>query len=320
MKKIVLVNLSPLPEALKEKIHTAAAGKYEVIDILDKPTDEQLAACEIIFGNAKPDLIAKMPALKWVHAQTAGVDIYLNSAPRLSDDILLTNSTGAYGVPIAEHMLTYTLMLLRHAYEYITRQQEKTWGFIGKIGHTLYGRRVTVVGMGDIGGRYAMLCHAMGAKVCGVVRTPRAQMPPYIDRLYTTEQLDEALQDADIVALALPGTSETAGILSRERLRGMKKGALIVNVGRGTAIDQDALVQLLKNGHLGGAALDVTTPEPLPQDNPLWELPNVLITPHVGHGGRANTDEIIVSKFLRYLDDYIAGRKLERLVDRDAGY
>jgi len=320
MKKITLVNLWPLPEVLKEKIRAAVAGKYEVIDIYDNPSDEQLAGCEIVFGNAKPDIIAKMPVLKWVHAQTAGVDIYLGSTPRLSNDILLTNSTGAYGVPIAEHMLTYTLMLLRHSHEYIAQQQEKKWGFIGKTGPTLYGRRVTVVGMGDIGGRYAELCHAMGANVCGVVRSPRTQAPLYVDRLYTTAQIDEALQDADIVALALPGTGETVGILSHERLCNMKKGALIVNVGRGTAIDQDALIKQLQNGHLGGAALDVTTPEPLPQDSPLWELPNVLITPHVSHGGRDNTNEVIVDKFLRYFNDYIAGREFERLVNRDIGY
>ena len=138
--------------------------------------------------------------------------------------------------------------------------------------------------------------------------------------LFTTNHIDEAIKDADIVALALPGTGETTGILSRKRLSGMKEGAIIVNIGRGSAIDQDALIELLQNGHIGGAALDVTTPEPLPPNNPLWDIPNVLITPHISHGGRDNVSGLIIDKFIRYLDDYVNGRPFQRVIDRNTGY
>jgi len=317
-KKIAISSFWPLPEDMVAKI-AAAAPDYELLYLSAKPTEAELAECEIIFGNVRADVISKMPKLKWVHAQTAGVEIYLNPDAPLSKDILLTNSSGAYGIAIAEHMLHFTLMLLRNAAGYLSQQREHVWKSLDAV-RNLCNCTVTVIGMGDIGGRYAFLCHAMGATVNGVVRSPRNSKPQHIDKLYTTDNIDEAIQNADIVALALPGTGETTGILSRERLAGMKKGAFIINIGRGSAIDQDALIEMLQSGHIGGAGLDVTTPEPLPQDSPLWDMPNVIITPHVSHGGRGNTTELVIDKFVRYLTDYINGRPFEREIDRDAGY
>jgi len=317
-KKIAIASFWPIPQEVLAKIQ-AAVPEYELLDLSTQPADEQLAGCEIIFGNVNAEIIRKMPNLKWVHAQTAGVEGYIGSQAGLSENILLTNSSGAYGVAIAEHMLTVTLMLLRNATGYIAQQKEHVWKALDRA-YNLHDCNVTVIGMGDIGGRYAYLCNAMGAAVSGVVRNQRADKPEYLSKLFTTEQVDEAIQNADIVALALPGTGETAGILSRERLASMKEGALIINVGRGSTIDQDALIDLLASGHLGGAGLDVTTPEPLPQDNPLWDMPNVIITPHTSHGGRDNTSELVVGKFVRYLKDYLAGRPFERVVDRKTGY
>ncbi|MCL2527627.1 MAG: D-2-hydroxyacid dehydrogenase [Defluviitaleaceae bacterium] len=320
MKKIIAISsFWPLPEELLAKI-SAAAPDYELLDLSTNPTDEQLAECEILFGNAKADIISKMPNLKWVHAQTAGVESFLNPANPLPKDIALTNSSGAYGIAIGEHMLNFTMMLLRNSAGYLSQQRQHIWRGITATARNLYNRNVTVIGLGDIGGRYAMLCHALGANVSGVVRTPRSSKPEYINTLYTTDQIEDAIKDADIVALALPGTGETAGILSRQRLAAMKKGVIIVNIGRGSAIDQAALVELLQSGHIGGAGLDVTTPEPLPQDSPLWDMENVIITPHVSHGGRDNTSGLVVDKFVRYLKDYLAGRGFERVIDRKAGY
>jgi len=317
-KKIAISSFWPLQPEVIAKIQTVAP-EYEILDISTKPTDEQLADCEIFFGNVNPEMVHKMPNLKWVHVESAGVEWYISPEMGLPADIILTNSSGAYGISIAEYMLTVTLMLLRNASGYIAQQNAHIWASLG-MARNLHDCNVTVVGMGDIGGRYAYLCHAMGATVSGVVRSQRSCKPEYINELFTTDQLDEVIQNADIIALALPGTGETAGILSRRRLANMKKGAFIVNVGRGSAIDQDALIELLASGHLGGAGLDVTTPEPLPQDNPLWDTPNVIITPHISHGGRDNTSELVVGKFVRYLKDYLAGRPFERVVDRKAGY
>jgi len=318
-KKIAISSFWPMPVGLLERIKSAAPG-YELLDLGSDPTDAQLAECEIMFGSVvKPEQVNKMTNLKWAHAQTAGVESYLNPEAKLPENLVLTNSSGAFGIAIAEYMLTVTLMLLRNARGYITNQQQELWQPLGNA-LNIYDSRIAVIGMGDIGGRYAQICHAMGASVCGVVRNPRAEKPPYVDELFTTAQIDEAIKNADVVALALPGTGETAGVLSRERLLAMKKGAIIVNVGRGSAINQDALIELLQNGHLGGAGLDVTTPEPLPKGNPLWTLPNVVLTPHTSHGGRDNTSELIIGKFLRYLKDYLNGKPFERVVDKGVGY
>ena len=314
--KIAITSFWPMQPEVPAKIQAAAPG-YELLDLATNPSDDELADCEILFGNAKAEIVRKMPNLKWIHAQSAGVEGYLGMG--LSENILLTNSSGAYGISIAEHMLTVTLMLLRNSSGYIAQQREHVWKSLGRA-RNLHDCKVTVIGMGDIGGRFAAICHALGAEVSGVVRSQRTGIPSYVSRLYTTDRLDEALPDADIVALALPGTGETKGILSRERLANMKKGALVVNVGRGSAIDQDALIDLLGSGHLGGAGLDVTTPEPLPKDNPLWDMPNVIITPHTSSGGRDNTTELLIGKFVRYLGDYLNNRPFERVVDRQAGY
>ena len=314
-RKLAISSFWPLQAELTAKIAATAPG-YDLLDLSTNPTDEQLAECEILFGNVKADIISKMPNLKWVHSQTAGVEIYLD--PPLPSDIMLTNSSGAYGITIAEHMLLFTLMLLRNSGVSFSQQCEHVWK--SYTSRNLYNLKVTVVGLGDIGGRYAMLCHTMGAAVNGVVRSPRSNKPQYVDNLFTSGQLDEAIRDADIVALALPGTGETAGILSRERLEGMKKGALIINVGRGSAIDQDALIELLQSRHIGGAALDVTSPEPLPPTSPLWDMPNVIITPHVSNGGHDNITKFVIDVFVRNLTDYLNGRPFGRTVDRSAGY
>ena len=316
-KKIAIASLWPLSANMLERIRQTAPG-YELLDLSEKPSDTELAQCEIIFGNPQPELFSKMPNLKWMHAQTAGVEWYLGPGG-LRENVVLTNSSGAYGISIAEHMLTVTLMLLRNARAYIDGQYKKEWES-AITARNIYDCHVAVIGLGDIGGRYAQLCHGMGAVVSGVVRSPRAGIPPYVNEIFTVSQIEDAIKTADVVALALPGTDETVNILSKERLSKMKKGALVTNVGRGSAIDQDALIELLQSGHLGGAALDVTTPEPLPEDNPLWEMPNVIITPHISHGGRDNTAGLVIDKFLWYLDDYLAGRPFERVVDRVAGY
>ena len=166
-----------------------------------------------------------------------------------------------------------------------------------------------------------MRCRALGAYVRGVVRSARKEKPVSVDELFTIDRLDDAIADADVVALCLPGTKETQHLFTKEQMFKMKKGAFLLNVGRGTAIDQDALVEMLESGHLGGAGLDVTSPEPLPSNSKLWGMTNVILTPHVsGNDSLPYTVDMIVERFIRYLCDYLAGRPFDRVVDRDAGY
>ena len=317
MTRKIGVTLSEISVERLAKIKAAAQG-FEVI-FTDSGSDE-LLECEVIFGQASKKVLSQARKLKWLHTQTAGVDRYMRPDSGLSDDVVLTNSVGAYGIGIAEHLLAAALMLMRKMPDYSRLQDAQRWEYLGEV-QTLYNSLVAVVGLGDIGSNFAARCKAMGAAVRGVVRSPRAAVPPEVDTLYSVENLDEAIAQADVVALCLPETAETIHLFDRSRLAKMKKGAYILNVGRGSAIEPDALVQALKSGHLGGAGLDVTQPEPLPPGHPLWDAPNTIITPHVSGGDSLDlTLELIVNKFLRYLEDYTQGRPFARAVDRRAGY
>ena len=316
MKKLA-VTFEALTDERLEKINNVAAG-YEVIKM--KSDDPRITKCEIIFGGIKPALLKEATNLRWIHTQFAGVDSLLKPEVNFPKDVILTHSSGTYGVAISEYLLTITLMLMRRNLEYAKLQFQNTWKPLGTV-KCVYGSNVCVVGVGDIGGNYAKRCKQLGATVSGVVRTPRKVKPDFVDKLYTIDQLDEATRDADIVALCLPGTTETVGLFNEARLNKMKPGALILNVGRGSAIDTVALISALESGQIGGAGLDVTDPEPLPADSTLWQMDNVIITPHVsGNYTLELTNDLIVDKFVRYIQDYLAGREFERLVDKELGY
>ena len=177
-----------------------------------------------------------------------------------------------------------------------------------------------VLGLGDIGGDYARKVHALGAHVIGVRRTNRNK-PDYLDEQHTMDDLDTLLGRADIVAMVLPGGSATNHIMDERRLRLMKKGAYLINVGRGNAIDPDGLYKVLKDGHLGGCGLDVTEPEPLPADSPLWELENLVITPHVaGNFFLPETFERIIRIAGENLAAWANGTPYRNVVDFTTGY
>ena len=317
MSRKIAITFNHLSDARMERIRAAAEG-FELV-FCDKG-DEAIADCEAVFGHITPEMLGKAAGLRWLHTQSAGVDSYLAPESGLREDITLTNSAGAYGINIAEYTLTLTLMLLRQMDVYARNQPHAVWEMVGNAS-TLYGKLVTVVGLGDIGGRYAALCRALGAKVRGVTRTARSAQPGNADELFTADALDEAIANADIVALCLPGTPDTRRLFDRPRLLRLKPGSMLLNIGRGTAVDQDALIELLQSGHLAGAGLDVTDPEPLPASSPLWTLPGVILTPHVSGGASPeSTYDLIVDKFAEYLRDYAAGRPFKYTVDRRVGY
>ncbi|MCL1994985.1 MAG: D-2-hydroxyacid dehydrogenase [Defluviitaleaceae bacterium] len=316
MKKLA-VTFSPLTDLRLEKIKNVAEG-YDVLPM--KANDPQITGCEIVFGPISTALLPKADQLKWLHTQSAGVDHLFRAGVNFPPHVQLTNSAGAYGIGISEYLLTITLMLMRKKMGYAKLQFESKWQPLGKV-KSIYESEICIVGLGDIGENFAKRCKALGAVVKGVVRTARLQKPQCVDELYTINDLDRAILTADVVALCLPGTNETAGLFDSDRISKMKKGALLLNIGRGSAIETDALINALKTGHLGGAGLDVTNPEPLGADSVLWQMENVIITPHVSGGESLDiTGDLIVEKFVKYLKAYIAGEQFERIVDKKAGY
>ena len=279
-----------------------------------------LQECEILFAH-DPELLRAAPAtLKWYCCAFAGVDPYCkNDGIFANPDCILTNSN-VYGVTIAEHVIMAFLMMLRRMPEYIDIVRGRRWDNQLPI-RSIRDNLFTILGTGNIGQEVATRLRGMGAaKIVGVSRSGKP-VEGFFDEVFPISQLDEVLKSTPNLILALPGTTETIGILSRERIALLPQGAYIANVGRGTAIDQTALIEALESGHLAGAALDVMNPEPLPKDHPLWSAKNILITPHVsGNMTLDYTCDAIVDAFCADLKRYAAGEPLKNVVDRTLGY
>ena len=279
----------------------------------------EIRAFEVLFGYIPPSLLAGAERLRWFCAASAGVDHLLEDSLWPSQDCLLSNSSGAYGPTISEHVLMVLLMLLRRMPEYQADQRERRWSFYSPI-RSITGSRIVMLGTGDIGANTARRLKALGASVTGVCRSGRSGEAAF-DRVVPIGALDSVLPEADALIMALPATGETAGILSRERIALLPERAFVVNVGRGSAVDQTALAEALRAGRIAGASLDVMTPEPLPEDDPLWDCPNLLLTPHVsGNMSLGLTCELAVEMFCADLERYANGEPLKNLVDRSVGY
>ena len=275
--------------------------------------------CEILYAHS-PDLLRAAPAtLKWYCCSFAGVDPYCKDPAIFANpDCILTNSN-VYGVTIAEHVVMVTLMLLRRMPEYEEVVRNRSWSNQLPI-RSIRDNEFTILGTGNIGVNVADRMRGMGAaKIIGLSRSGRPH--PAFDEVHPIADLDKVLPDTKILVMALPGTAETIHILNRERIALLPKDAYIINVGRGTAIEQEPLIEALNEGRIAGAALDVMDPEPLPQDHPLWSAKNLMLTPHVsGNMTLGYTCDTNVAMFCEDLKNYAAGKPLNGFVDRTKGY
>lgn len=279
---------------------------------------EKIKGAEVLIGNLPPAQMKELPDLKWIQLNSAGANNYCVPGI-LSEDVKLTNATGAYGPALAEHLLAMLLAMIKKLYLYQDDQKKHTWADEGTV-TSLDGATVLIIGFGDIGRHFGRLCKAMGAHVIGM-RRRSGDVPPEADEMGRMDELDAYLAKADVIASALPATPATTGLYTAEKFAAMKQGAYFLNIGRGDAVDQEALRQTLLDGHLAGAAIDVTSPEPLPADSPLWDTPNLYITPHVSGGQHLPaTWDRVVKIAADNLKRYIAGEPLQNTVDRKTGY
>ena len=278
-----------------------------------------LQGCEILYAH-NPELLRAAPAsLKWYCCSYAGVDPYCKDPGLFANpDCLLTNSN-CYGVTIAEHVVMVLLMLLRRMPEYEEVVRSRGWSNQLPI-RSIRDNTFTILGTGDIGVNVADRLRGMGAaRITGLSRSGRAREG--FDEVLPISRLDEALPQARNLIMALPGTAETYHILNRARIALLPRGAYVVNVGRSAAVEQEPLAEALNAGRLGGAALDVMDPEPLPGDHPLWTARNIILTPHVsGNMTLGYTCDRNVEMFCEDLGNYAAGRNLNGLIDRARGY
>ena len=282
-----ILHLLPLTAEQQDAFRAAAPEDEQLFlpthdrrGAVDIPQDWR-ARTTILMGYVPPADLKRFPRLKWVQSWNAGVDPYLVPGV-LPQGVVLTCAAGAYGPAVAEHMLAMLLAVYKRLPGYRDRQHRHTWEDLGPV-QSLHGKTVLVGGTGDIGSAFARLCRALGAaRVLGLHRSDRPAEG--FDQAFPLSALDGLLPQADVVALVLPHTAETAGLMDRRRLLSLRPDAVLLNAGRGTAVDCAALAEVLSSGRLLGAALDVTDPEPLPPDHPLWDAPRVLITPHTAGG------------------------------------
>jgi phosphoglycerate dehydrogenase-like enzyme len=246
-----------------------------VVPGLCEPSAELLAQAEICIGHPSAEQLAAMPRLRWLQIMIAGAERWLH----VPSSIILTTANPVFVEPAAEHALAMLLALGRDLPHQVRQGVARQWTKSATC-RDVDQATVVVVGLGAIGQAIAVRLAAFGAHVIGARRDPRGTPPPGVAAVHGVADLASLLTRADVLVLALPSTVATDGLVSRAHLEQLKPGALVINVGRGTTIDQQALVDGLTNGRIGGAGLDVTTPEPLPPEHPLWAFPNVLITGH----------------------------------------
>ena len=285
----------------------------------NKLTDiDEVQDANIIIGNPPIAMIKGSKKLEWLQLQSAGIGGYAKDNV-LEDGVLLTNSSGAYGLAISEYMLGVLLEIYKNLHLYRDNQAESNWSYKGQV-KSIYNSTALVVGVGDIGGEFAKRLKGLGAHTIGIRRTD-ANKPDYLDELYFMDELEALLPRADIVALSLPETALTKRIINKKSLKLLKADAVLINVGRGSAIDTEALCDALESGHLLGAALDVTDPEPLPKEHRLWKIRNAIITPHVSGGySLQETHDRIVKVIANNLEAFLTGKSLINVVDFSAGY
>lgn len=316
-----MVAVLPLPEeSLREQLKNAAEARGFLLKhfVSDEDALPELEDAEILLGQSA-FLAKNAPRVRWICTPSAGIDQFAAPGVIASPDAALSNSSGAYGVTIAEHVVMAALEMLRRQQDYEEIVRRREWVRNLPV-RSLRDARITLLGTGDIGRETAVRLRGFApASLTGVNRGGK-NPDGLFDRVLTRDRLRDVLPETDILIASLPGTPETKGMLSRESLALLPDGALLVNVGRGSLLDQRALEAELRAGRLR-AALDVFEEEPLPPDASLWSCPNLLITPHTaGNMTLPYTRRRIVELFLEDFENYCAGRPLLRRVDPRRGY
>jgi phosphoglycerate dehydrogenase-like enzyme len=282
-----------------------------------KGLDDLLAKADVIFGVIPiKNLIARAPRLRWIQVAMAGVDYYL-SKEIVESPVLLTN-THIHAIPIGEFVLGLMLMFAKKGPLCFQLKQDKLWKRFTPA--LLRSKTVGIIGLGSIGNEVARLAKAFGMRVIAIRRSAKRGTPArHVDKLLPRKQLRELLMESDFVVLTLPYTPETDRMIGEDEFRTMKSTAYLINVSRGRIVDEEALFRALEEHWIAGASLDAFVTEPLPENNRLWELPNVIITPHIA-GNMEDYQSLAVEQFCENLKRYFSNRNLLNLVDKKRGY
>jgi len=284
--------------------------------------DALLDEAEIMFDFGPLELtptLASRPQLRWIQSTSAGVGRLAERIGLTESSVIVTTASGVHARPLAEFALLGMLMFGKDVLRLSREQHEHHWERYA--GEEVAGKTVCVVGLGKIGREVARLARALDARTVGTVRDVGGRTPEdlFVEQLLPTERIDELLPEADVLVLSCPHTPLTHHLLDARRLALLKPGAILVNIARGDVVDEPALIEALRSGRLRGAALDVFEQEPLPDDNPLWDLPNVFVSPHSASTVGAE-NERISALFIENLRRYLAGDPLLNVLDKELFY
>jgi phosphoglycerate dehydrogenase-like enzyme len=314
--KIIIPNLN---EEDLNTVRAIAPDVNFVVSASAEETQREIEDADAIFEHGvSPEMIRRAKKLRWI--QRGGVGVEGLMFPELvNSDIVLANARGTTGINIAEHVMALILAFSRTINILVKRQMDKVWESRANLPVIeIAGETLGIIGLGSIGLQVAKRAHAFDMRLLAVDAT-QTEKPDYVESLWRLDRLHEMLEQADFVSICCPLTPETEGMMSTAEFRVMKPTAFLINIARGKIVDQPALIEALRAGKLAGAGLDVTNPEPLPKESPLWEMDNVIITPH--HAGQSpKAPRRVFELFCENLKRFVAGEPLINVVDKTRGY
>ena len=316
--KTILIAEKTTAETRAQLLEAASDRVKLVFAETQAVTRGQVLACDALIGNVDPALLSDAPRLQWVQLVSSGADVYAGYDP-IRSAFTLTTATGAYGVGIAEYMVCMLLVMMKKIPTYLDQQKDRVWHDAGEVCSPM-GKRVLVVGTGNLGTEFARRMRPFGCTIVGIRRRAGA-CPEGFDAVRTMEALVEELPQADVVALCLPGTPETYHLFDREMLARCKPGAFLMNVGRGTVIPREALLDSALIGRFGGVWVDVLENEPLPDGDALFGVEKLTITPHITGGWHLDeTRKRIFALCTENLRRWLQDEPLTSVLDWSTGY
>jgi len=325
--KVHIANLRSLGEVFNftPEVFASVAARYPGVgervevdyDYDLENFETRIRSAEILIGWEFPreDLATMAPRLRWIHLMGAGLDQCL-PLDWLPSNVSLTTSAGAHAIKAGEFLVTAVLMLNNNFPAFIGNQRKAHFDRV--FSRPVSGKTVLLIGVGGIGGAAADRCKALGMQVLGV--RPSARAHPSVDEMFSTDKLQDLLPRADFIIMSAPLTKDTRGLFGREEFARVKRGAGLVNLSRHTVVDENALMEALEDGRLGGAVMDVESPDEVQWDRRLWNTPNLIIVPHCGTNDPPLFTEHILKVFFENLDSYLEGRRMQTLVGREREY
>jgi phosphoglycerate dehydrogenase-like enzyme len=324
--KVVVVNLWP---DQTESLAEVAPGVELVFVENAAAVVEHLNGADAVLGALDASIVNSGQSLRWVQLSSAGVERFLAIPGLRESDITITNAQRIFATGGAEHVIGMMFMLSRRLHTALQLQKAHEWNITPLTGPNPYsgagselmemrGRTMLVVGLGGIGTEVARIAHGIGMRVTATRNSSR-EGPDYVDYVGLSSELHELATEADVIVNSVPLTPATEGMFDRAFFAKTKPTAFFINIGRGKTVDQEAMIEALKSGRLAGAGLDVTEPEPLPAGHELWDLPNVIITPHIGGDSEQHMNRMFLV-FRENLRRFVAGEKLLSVVDISRGY